>query len=82
MASKVHTLARLSEDALLPALRVLLELDRVLAEPSGAAGVAALLSGQVRGHGPVVVVVTGANVTMAHLAQVLDTPLPAGLAGG
>ena len=49
VASKVNTLARLSEDTLLPAMRALLKLDRVLAEPSGAAGVAARLSGQVRG---------------------------------
>ena len=48
VASKVNT-ARLSEDTLLPAMRALLKLDRVLAEPSGAAGVAARLSGQVRG---------------------------------
>lgn len=81
VALKVGTLVRLEDDALMPAMRALLELDRVLAEPSGAAGVAALLAGQVAGQGPVVVVVTGANVTMAHLAQVLDTPLPPAIHG-
>ena len=71
---------RLSDDALYPAMRALLECDGVPAEPSAAAGVAALLTGQVAGEGPVVVVVTGANFTMEQMARVLDTPLPAGLA--
>lgn len=74
-------MVRLDDEELFPAMRLLLERERVLAEPSGAAAVAALASGKVHGRGPVVAVVTGANVTMEHLARVLATPLPEGLAG-
>lgn len=72
-----ETVLRLVDDELFVAMRHLLERDRVLAEPSGAAGVAALLSGRVPGSGPVVAVVTGANVTMRDLARAIETPLPA-----
>ncbi len=71
-------LVRLEDDVLFPAMRFLLERERVLAEPSGAAAVAALLAGRIAGQGPVVAVVTGANVTMPHLEQVISTPLPSG----
>jgi threonine dehydratase len=69
-------LVRLDDRQLFTAMRFMLERERVLAEPSGAAAVAALLAAQVEGTGPVVAVVTGANVTMAHLQQVLNTPPP------
>jgi threonine dehydratase len=62
-------------------MRALLERDRILAEPSGAAGVAALIGGRVTGEGPVAVVITGANITMEHLTRVMATPLPEVLAG-
>ncbi len=63
---------RLADDELFVAMRYLLERERVLAEPSGAAGVAALLAGRVAGSGPVAVVITGGNATLAHLARTLE----------
>jgi len=80
VGASAEVVVRLADDDLFPAMRLLLERERVLAEPSAAASVAALLSGEVRGTGPVVAVITGANVTMAHLARVMETPLPAGIA--
>jgi len=73
-----QALVRLTDDELFPAMRWLAERERVLAEPSGAATTAALLDGKVAGDGPVVAVVSGANVTPAHLRQALDAALPDG----
>ncbi len=70
------TVLRLADDTLFVAMRVLLERERVLAEVSGAAGVAALLAAPVAGDGPIVVVVTGGNVAMRDLARAMETPLP------
>lgn len=78
---RAETLVRLDDEELFPAMRALLERDRILAEPSGAAGVAALIGGRVTGEGPVAVVITGANITMEHLTRVMATPLPEVLAG-
>ena len=69
-------IVRLPDEALFPAMRHLIERERVLVEPSGAAAVAALLSGQVAGAGPVVAIVSGANVTAADLGRSLAAPLP------
>ncbi len=80
VGAAARVLVRLEDHELFVAMRLLLERERVLAEPSGAAGVAALLRGEVPGDGPVVAVVTGANVMMEHLATVMATPLPASLA--
>jgi threonine dehydratase len=71
------TVLRLKDDELFVAMRVLIERERVLAEPSGAAGVAAVLAGPLAGSGPVCVVVTGGNVAMRDLARAIETPLPA-----
>jgi threonine dehydratase len=81
VGARARNLIRLEDETLFPAMRVLLERERVLAEPSGAAAVAALISGQVKGDGPVVAVITGANVSMEHLSKVMATPLPSGLEG-
>lgn len=80
VGSLVPDLIRLEDDALFPAMRLLLERERLLAEPSAAASVAALLSGQVMGSGPVVAVLTGGNITLDHVRQVMAAPLPRGVA--
>lgn len=67
----------LRDEDLFPAMRHLLERERVLAEPSGAAGVAALLTDRLpSGQGAVVAIVTGANVAMPDLERAIATPLP------
>lgn len=67
---------RLFDDQLYPAMRWLTERERLLAEPSGAASVAALLSGAVEGSGPVVAIVSGANVSGPDLRRALEAALP------
>lgn len=74
------------DDALLEAMHHLLVRERLLAEPSGSAAVAAFLRGllptdtsdltDTPGNGPLVLVVTGANVTDALLRSALAAPLP------
>ncbi len=60
------------------AVRVLAERARVIAEGAGALAPAAALSGQA-GRGKVVCVVSGGNINLSKLAQiVLDDGLPAG----
>ncbi|HWG99546.1 MAG TPA: threonine ammonia-lyase [Pilimelia sp.] len=60
------------------ALLMLLERGKLLAEPAGAAAVAALLSGAVRDPGaPVVAVVSGGNIDPLLLAKVLEHGLTA-----
>jgi threonine dehydratase len=53
------------------AMAALLADDQVVAEGSGALGVAALRSGRVRSDGPVAAVVSGGNVDAAVLARLL-----------
>ena len=62
----------LVDDALLrDAMRLLLDRAKLVAEPSGAITVAALLSGAVRAPGPVVAVLSGGNVDWAGLEALL-----------
>jgi len=71
-----ETLIRLTDAELLPAMHTLIARDRVLSEVSGAAGVAALLGGGVPGSGPVVAIVSGANVPETDVLAALEAPLP------
>jgi threonine dehydratase len=62
-----------SEDDLRHAMAALIDSDQVLAEASGAAGLAAVLARKIHGlHGKVVVVVSGGNVDAATLKAVLN----------
>ncbi|MGE5830629.1 MAG: threonine ammonia-lyase, partial [Micromonosporaceae bacterium] len=70
--SLVDEVVRVSDDAILAALRTLVNEERVEAEPAAAAGLAALESGMVRPPrgAKVVLVVSGGNVSPELLAQV------------
>jgi threonine dehydratase len=57
------------------AMVALLAADQVVAEASGAVGVAAVRSGRVRADGPVVAVVTGGNVDVRVIARLLNEHL-------
>lgn len=57
-----------TDDAVLRAMGVAFEDLRLVCEPGGAVGLAALLEGMVPGTGPVVVVLSGGNVDAALLA--------------
>jgi threonine dehydratase len=69
----VDEVVTVSEAEIEDAMAGLLAADQVVAEASGAVGVAALLAGKVAsaGRGPVVAIVTGGNVDARLLARVL-----------
>ncbi len=53
------------------AMGVLFDRTKQVVEPAGAAGLAALLGGHIRGTGPVVVVLSGGNVDRSRFAQLI-----------
>ncbi len=59
------------EAALRPAMRLLLERAKLVAEPSGAIAVAALLSGTLEIEGPTALVLSGGNVDWTGLEALL-----------
>ncbi|GIW11647.1 MAG: pyridoxal-phosphate dependent enzyme [Chloroflexi bacterium] len=65
-----------SEEAIREAVRVLLLRLKVLVEPSGAVGVAALLAGLVPAGQRVGVVLSGGNADPLHLAAILRAEAP------
>lgn len=60
-----------SDEELIEAMRFLFERMKLVAEPGGAAGVAALLAGKVEAEGTVGVIVSGGNVGAARFAELL-----------
>jgi len=58
--------------AILRAMRFLLDRTKLVAEPSGAITVAALLDGLVRPSGPTALVLSGGNVEWEGLRALLD----------
>jgi threonine dehydratase len=73
IARGVEELAGVDEEAIAEAVRFLAFEHGLVVEPSGAVGVAALLSGRLApGRGPTAVLVTGRNVAPSLLAQLLD----------
>ncbi len=69
----IDEIALVSEAEIEDAMAALLEADQIVAEASGAVGVAALRAGRIAeaARGPVVAIVTGANVDAALMAQIL-----------
>ena len=69
----VDDLVLVDEADILLAMTLILERCKLLAEPAGAAALAALLSGaaKVSGQAPVVVILSGGNIDAARLAQLL-----------
>ena len=54
------------------AMRLMAEKARVIAEGAGALPLAAVLSGQVKGPGPIVCIVSGGNVDLKKFCEVID----------
>jgi threonine dehydratase len=71
IARGVEQMTKVAETAIADAVRFLAFEHGVVAEPSGAVAVAAVLSGRSAPSGPTVVVVTGRNVTAALLGRLL-----------
>lgn len=69
----VDDVITVKDSQIVEGMRLLLERTKVLAEPAGAASLAALLSGQagLRGGESVVCVLSGGNVDSARLAELL-----------
>jgi threonine dehydratase len=74
----VDEIVTVSESEIEDAMLALVARDQVIAEASGAVGVAAVRAGKLRsaGKGPIVAVVTGANVDVAVLARLLSRARP------
>ena len=62
---------QVGDDAIRPAMRFLIDRMKLVAEPSGAITLAALLSGLVKPRGAVAIVLSGGNIEWDGLAQLL-----------
>jgi threonine dehydratase len=68
----VDAVAQVSEAELEEAIRFLARAHGLVAEGAGAAAVAAVMTGRVeRGEQPLVILVTGRNIALPRLAEVL-----------
>jgi len=71
----VEDVVLVSDDEIREAMAFVLERTKLLVEPAGAAGVAALLAGRIPlADGPVVAVLSGGNVDLDRLPDLLGMP--------
>jgi threonine dehydratase len=68
----VDEMVTVSEAAIVAAVRFLLLRLKLLVEPSGALGVAALMSGAILPRGRVGVILSGGNIDPPTLMRVID----------
>lgn len=73
----VDEVVTVSEDDMAQALLVLLERAKLVVEPAGAVGVAAILSGQVTSSGTTVVILSGGNIDPMIMERVISHGLAA-----
>jgi threonine dehydratase len=73
----VDEIVTVSEDDLARALLVLLERAKLVVEPAGAVGVAAILAGKVTATGPTVVILSGGNIDPLLMQRVISHGLAA-----
>lgn len=73
----IDDVVTVSEGEIEDAIVALVASDQVVAEASGAVGVAALRAGKVRAPAPAVAIVTGGNIDAAVLARLLGDRYPA-----
>ena len=69
---RVHDMVSVPELAIINATRVLFEDARIVVEPSGALGLAALLSGVIKPTGRVGVIISGGNIDPSLMQTILD----------
>lgn len=77
IADQCDEVLTVSEESLSQSLLMLLERAKMLVEPSGAAGVAAILDNPERFEGPVVAVLSGGNIDALVLLEVIRHGLAA-----
>lgn len=68
----VDDVVAVSDEEISKAVLLLIERSKAVVEPSGAAGLAAVLAGRVGGSGPAAVVLTGGNVDPLLLVKLVD----------
>lgn len=73
----VDDVVQVTEEEISRALLLLLERAKAVVEPAGAAGLAAVLAGKVKGTGPAVAVLSGGNVDPLLLIKLVDHGLSA-----
>jgi threonine dehydratase len=73
----IDEVVTVGEDDIARALLVLLERAKLVVEPAGAVGVAALMTGRVRSDGPVVAVLSGGNIDPLLMQRVIAHGLAA-----
>jgi threo-3-hydroxy-L-aspartate ammonia-lyase len=73
----VDDMQTVSEAAIIEAVRLLFYRLKIVVEPSGALGVAALLSGAVTGYHRIGVVLSGGNIDGSTMAAILSAEAPA-----
>ena len=73
LSTLARDVVRVDDDEIVSALRLLLQRTKLLVEPSGAAGLAALLAGRVepRAGRPTVIVLSGGNADLPQLGRLL-----------
>jgi threonine dehydratase len=69
------------DDAIPPAMRFLLDRVKLIAEPSGAITLAALMHGEVKPIGPTVLLLSGGNTDWPGLQEYLGAPVRSGFGG-
>jgi threo-3-hydroxy-L-aspartate ammonia-lyase len=65
-----------SEAAIIEAVRLLFYRLKIVVEPSGALGVAALLSGAITGYNRIGVILSGGNIDGSTMAAILSADAP------
>lgn len=73
----VDEVITVDDDLIARAMLLLLERGKLVVEPAGAAGVAAILSGQVKSAGKTVVVLSGGNIDPMMMERVISHGLAA-----
>jgi threonine dehydratase len=73
----VDEVVTVTEEEISRALLLLLERGKAVVEPSGAAGLAAILAGKIPGRGPVATILSGGNVDPLLLMRLIDHGLTA-----
>jgi len=73
----IDEVVTVTEDDIARALLVLLERAKLVVEPAGAVGVAALMTGAIRADGPTVVVLSGGNIDPLLMQRVIAHGLAA-----
>lgn len=75
ISETVDEIVTVSDDDIARALLMLIERAKLVAEPAGAAGVAAILAGKIDAVGPTTVVISGGNIDPKLMERVISRGL-------